>query len=65
MFYVYLLKSISDPFKTYIGYTTNIDQRLATHKTDGASHTKQYRPWRLVTYIVFDNEEKLWPLRSI
>ena len=58
MFYVYLLKSISNPFKSYIGYTTNIDQRLQTHNSGGSPHTKQYIPWRLVTFIAFDNQDK-------
>lgn len=58
MFYVYLLKSISDPFKNYIGYTTNIDQRLVTHNSGKSIHTKHHMPWRLVTYIAFDDEKK-------
>ena len=58
MFYVYLLKSISNPFKSYIGYTIDIDQRLHKHNSGCSIHTKQYVPWRLVTYIAFDCEEK-------
>lgn len=58
MFYVYLLKSISDSFKSYIGYTTDLDQRLQAHNSGKSIHTKQYMPWRLVTYIAFDCEAK-------
>lgn len=58
MYYVYLLKSIKDSSKTYIGFTTNIEQRLETHNSGGSIHTRQYRPWKLITYIAFDSEEK-------
>lgn len=58
MFYVYILKSISNPFKNYIGYTTNIDNRMAVHNSGGSSHTKKYIPWQLVTYIAFTDEKK-------
>ena len=58
MYYVYLLRSIKNSSKTYIGYTTNIDQRLETHNSGGSIHTSKHRPWKLVTYIAFDLEEK-------
>ena len=57
MCYVYLLRSESDPAKTYIGCTENLKQRLATHNTGGSKHTSKYRPWRLITYHAF--QEKL------
>ena len=58
MYYVYLLRSLEDTSKTYIGYTTNVAQRLATHNSGGSLHTKQYRPWKLICYIAFDTSEK-------
>lgn len=58
MYYVYFLKSQNNLSKTYIGYTTNLKQRLQTHNSGGSIYTKQDRPWRVVTYIAFDSEEK-------
>ncbi len=58
MFYVYFLRSINNPQKTYIGYTTNLQQRLDTHNSGGSVHTSVDRPWRLVVTIAFDTQEK-------
>ena len=58
MFFVYLLRSINNPKKTYIGFTTNLEQRLETHNSGGSIYTKDDRPWHLVTSISFDSQEK-------
>ncbi len=58
MYYVYFLGSIKDSSKTYIGYTTNLKQRLETHNSGGSIHTKNDRPWKLIVYLAFDTEEK-------
>lgn len=58
MYYVYLLRSLKDPLKKYIGYTTNLKQRLETHNSGGSVYTEQYRPWKLITYVAFDSQEK-------
>ncbi len=58
MHYVYLLRSLNNPSKTYIGYTTNLKQRLETHNSGGSIYTKENRPWKLVMYLAFDSEEK-------
>ncbi|HBY05787.1 TPA: hypothetical protein DEG75_02465 [Candidatus Dependentiae bacterium] len=39
MYYVYLIQSSANPSKTYIGYTTNLKQRLETHKIPVAATT--------------------------
>ena len=58
MYFVYLLRSLQDSSKTYVGYTTNLDQRLETHNAGGSLHTKQHRPWGLVMYLAFNSEDK-------
>ena len=58
MYYVYFLKSINNPLKTYIGYTTNLKQRLETHNSGGSAHTSSDRPWKLIAYVALDSEEK-------
>ena len=58
MNYVYFLRSLKNPSKTYIGYSSNLKQRLETHNSGGSIYTKDDRQWKLVTYIAFDSEEK-------
>jgi predicted GIY-YIG superfamily endonuclease len=58
MYYVYLLRSVKDPYKTYVGYTINLKQRIKTHNSSGSVHTEKYRPWKLITYLAFDSETK-------
>ena len=48
MFTVYVLYSQSHN-KIYIGYTSNLEQRLLSHNGLGSKGwTKNYRPWILV-----------------
>ena len=58
MYYVYLLRSLKDLSKTYIGYTTNLDERLETHNSGGSIYTQQDKPWKLIMYLAFDSEQK-------
>lgn len=58
MYYVYLIKSLKDSTKAYIGYTSNLEQRLETHNSGGSIHTKDYKPWQLITYVAFSSELK-------
>lgn len=58
MYYVYLLRSVKNPLKTYIGYTTNLNQRLETHNSGGSIYTELDRPWELVMYLSFANQAK-------
>ncbi len=58
MHYVYLIKSLKISDKTYIGYTTDLKQRLDKHNTGGSVYTANYRPWKLVMYLCFDSESK-------
>ena len=58
MYYVYLLKSLKDPTKSYVGYTTDLKKRLEAHNSGGSIHTNADRPWKLIVYIAFDTKEK-------
>lgn len=58
MYYVYLIKSINSPEVLYVGFTTNLSQRLETHNSGGSVHTSQHRPWQLVMHLVFQDESK-------
>ena len=58
MFYVYHIRSIKYPERIYIGYTTDLGNRLRKHNEGVSVHTASYRPWRLVMYHAFENESK-------
>lgn len=58
IYYVYFLRSVKNPSKTYIGFTTNLEQRIETHNSGGSIHTKNDRPWKLIVHVGFDSEEK-------
>ena len=58
MKYVYLLESINFSDETYIGLTDDLRKRLAAHNAGQARHTKKFKPWRLVTYLAFSDEDK-------
>ncbi len=58
MFYVYLLRSIQYPKKTYTGYTINLKERFTDHNNGKSIHTEKYAPWLLETYFAFSEESK-------
>lgn len=58
MYYVYLLRAINFPEKTYIGYTKDLNTRLVCHNSGVSVHTASYKPWKLVTYLCFTEEQK-------
>ena len=53
MYYVYILQSINIPDSFYIGFTTDLKQRLAEHNSGKSIHTNKYRPWRIKNYFAF------------
>jgi len=55
MYYVYLLRSINFPEKTYVGYSSDLKQRLGTHNMGNSIYTAQYRPCQLMAYFAFVN----------
>ena len=52
-YYVYLIRSIKYPQTIYVGYTTNVNERIKTHNVGGSIHTKKDKPWELVTCTLF------------
>ena len=47
MFYVYILQSLKD-FKTYTGFTNNVDERLYQHNTGQVKATQYRRPFKIL-----------------
>ena len=58
MHYTYIIRSVSSPDQVYVGSTSNLRKRLATHNAGKSPHTSKYRPWKLVFYCAFECEEK-------
>ncbi|MCL1892301.1 MAG: GIY-YIG nuclease family protein [Alphaproteobacteria bacterium] len=56
MFYVYLIQSINFPNQRYIGFSSDLKQRLEAHNSGKSFHTKKYMPWKLVAYLGFETE---------
>ena len=57
MYYVYLIQSESDPSQRYVGYTTNVAERILKHNEGGSPHTSKFRPWRLIAYFAFEDQK--------
>jgi len=57
-YYVYILKSESNPEHYYTGFTENLETRLKTHNAGQVSHTSKFRPWRIKTAIAFTKRKK-------
>jgi len=58
MYHVYLLKSLKNSSKTYIGFTTNLNKRIQAHNYGESEHRKQDKPWKLVFYLAFESKQK-------
>ena len=58
MYYVYLIRSLSDPGQRYVGMTTDLKRRMAEHNSGKSPHTSKFRPWELATYIAFSDRKQ-------
>jgi predicted GIY-YIG superfamily endonuclease len=57
-FYVYILRSDSEPAHFYTGFTEDLQVRLAHHNAGGDPHTAKYRPWHIKTAVAFADREQ-------
>ena len=59
VYYVYLIKTINGYYKkSYVGYTTNLLNRLDKHnKSKGAKSTKGYK-WKIIYKKRFNSKSK-------
>ena len=58
MYYVYLIKSLSEKRERYVGMTTDLKQRLRQHDQGKSFHTAKFSPWKLISYIAFTDRTK-------
>jgi putative endonuclease len=55
-YYVYILKSIKHK-KLYIGFSSNLRERVDAHNSGKSPATKPYIPYQLIFYEAFLNEK--------
>ena len=55
--YVYILKSQKDSARIYIGKAADINKRLKEHNRGESPFTKTFIPWKLQTFIWFENDK--------
>jgi putative endonuclease len=53
---VYILRSIANPLRHYVGITNDVHGRLEWHNHGPCGHTTNHRPWTLVVSIEFPTE---------
>ncbi len=58
MHYVYLIESVRDRGRHYVGQTHDLKSRLNGHNSGDSLHTARYRPWNLVCYLAFADEKR-------
>jgi predicted GIY-YIG superfamily endonuclease len=54
---VYILRSLSNPGRHYVGLTADLSRRLAGHNAGQNTHTARDRAWSVVVVIEFSTEE--------
>jgi len=57
MFYVYIIRSKKDS-SYYIGYTSNLQERMKRHNQGRSKYTKSNVPWYLVYYEEFQTKRE-------
>ena len=57
--YVYILQSLSNPNRFYVGSTKNLNARLEKHNAGEVAATKQNLPWRIKNAIYFSDPSKV------
>ena len=55
---VYLLESVCDPAKRYVGITDDLSRRLSEHNAGKSVHTRRHMPWKCVVAVGFENAGK-------
>jgi predicted GIY-YIG superfamily endonuclease len=56
--YVYILQSVSEPDRFYIGLTDDLQERLRKHNAGEVAHTAKFKPWAIKTAIAFRDRDR-------
>ena len=55
---VYVLQSLCNPDRHYVGATDELARRLTEHSAGKCPHTAKFMPWRVLVSVNFDVPEK-------
>ncbi|MFN3313423.1 MAG: GIY-YIG nuclease family protein [Hyphomonas sp.] len=58
MKYVYMLQSLPEPMRYYVGSTIDLKRRFADHNSGQSVHTRKFLPWTLIGYVAFSDPAK-------
>jgi predicted GIY-YIG superfamily endonuclease len=53
---VYIIRSLTDPGRHYVGITSSLRRRLGWHNRAASGHTTHYRPWTVVVALYFPSQ---------
>ena len=56
--YVYILQSIENPERYYVGITDDLRECLKRHNAGKVTHTSKFKPWRVNTYVGFSDKDR-------
>lgn len=56
--YVYILESLQQPGRFYVGLTCELKERLQRHNACDVSHTAKFAPWQIKSAIAFIERER-------
>lgn len=56
--YVYILRSLNNSTRHYIGITDNLESRLKKHNHGEVPHTTKYKPWEIQTAVAFRDQTR-------
>lgn len=56
-FYVYIIKTIKEPIKTYVGWTNNLRRRLLMHNNNKGAKSTKGRKWFYVYTESFNSKK--------
>ena len=56
--YVYILRSMVEPDRYYVGLTRHLESRLGEHNRGETPSTKPFAPWQIETATAFRDQAK-------
>lgn len=60
MFYIYILESVENPDKFYVGLTEDLKARLKEHNAGRVFHTAKFKLWVIKNYFAFQDRGKAY-----
>src|SRR5262245_8543152 len=57
-YYVYILRSVSNPARYHVGFTRDLRDRLNYHNAGCVGHTHKYVPWCMQTAVAFRDRQR-------